>query len=253
MLKKYPRYVSVAAPAVTILVVVLVWQAAAFGLQIPERLLPAPSAIWAALTENFSSVIAADMLISIQNILLGYCIAIPIGFGIAMICSQFKVVTRAATPLLIILMVTPMATLVPVFKLFWGAGDFLKVLVIVLQTAPVVALNSLTGFSNPPSGNVDVLRSMGCGRWKIFFKAAVPNAMPQVFTGLKLGCILGTIASMVADMSIGQGGLGYRISVYASFAATSSAFATILIAAVLGVVLFQIVSLIERLSTAWNR
>lgn len=121
----------------------------------------------------------------------------------------------------------------------------------MLQTAPVVALNSLTGFSNPPRQNVDVMRTMGCGRWKTFFKVAVPNAMPQVFTGLKLGCILGTIASMVADIPVGQGGLGYRISIYASFAATASAFATILVAAVLGVALFQLVSPAERRLTTW--
>ena len=252
MPKKYPKYVGIAAPIIAILLILLVWEGAARGMNIPEKLLPAPSAIFTALAQNFSAVIAPDLVISVQNILLGYIIAVPIGFCIAMICSQFKLIVRAATPVLIILMVTPMATLVPVFKLFWGAGNLLKIVVIVLQTAPVVALNSLTGFSNPPKNNVDVLKAMGCGHWKIFFKAAVPNAMPQVFTGLKLGCILGTIASMVADMSVGQGGLGYRISIYASFAATASAFATILVAAALGVLLFQLVSVIERLTTTWN-
>ena len=76
--------------------------------------------------------------------------------------------------------------------------------------------------------------------------------MPQVFTGLELGCILGTIASMGADMSVGQGGLGYRISVYASFAATSSAFATILVAAAVGVILFEIVATIEKFVITWK-
>ena len=53
-------------------------------------------------------------------------------------------------------------------------------------------------------------------------------------------------------MSVGQGGLGYRVSVYASFAATSSAFATIIVAAVVGVVLFEIVAFIERLVMKWK-
>ena len=250
--KKYPKYMDFAAPAVAIVIILGIWEAITRIFQISEKLLPAPSAIFASLVHNFADVISVDLMISVQNILLGYLIAVPVGFAIAMICSQFKFVIHAATPVLIILMVTPMATLVPVFKLFYGATSFLKIVVIVLQTAPVIALNSLTGFSSPPKNNVDVLRAMGCGRWRTFFKAAVPNAMPQVFTGLKLGCILGTIASMVADMAVGQGGLGYRIQVYASFAATASAFATILIAAALGVVLFQIVSLIERLATTWN-
>lgn len=245
------KVLPVLAPLVAVLLVVVLWQIIVTAAQVPERLLPSPAAIGSSLAENFTAVILKDLTISAKNIALGYLIAVPLGFVIAAVCSQFKLVVRAVTPVLIILMVTPMATLVPVFKLFWGASSSLKILVIVLQMAPVVALNSLTGFANPPAKNVDVLRAMGCGRWRVFFKVTIPNAMPQVFTGLKLGCILGTIASMVADMAVGQGGLGYRIQIYAAYAATSSAFATILVAAAVGVVLFQLVSLLEKRVTTW--
>ncbi len=252
MNKKNSKLLTVAAPVVTVVLVLIAWEVITKAAGIPEKLLPAPSDIFESLVENFSTVILKDLTISVKNIAKGYLIAVPLGFVIAAVCSQSRIITRAVTPVLIILMVTPMTTLVPVFKLFWGANSFLKIVVIVLQMAPVIALNSLTGFANPPGRNVDVLKAMGCGRWRIFFKVAVPNAMPQVFTGLKLGCILGTIASMVADMSVGQGGLGYRITIYAAFAATASAFATILVASVVGVALFLAVSRVERLVTTWK-
>lgn len=251
-MKSKSKVMSIVAPLIAILIVAGIWEALVRIMQVSEKLIPAPSAILISLVENFGDVIAPDLLISIKNILMGYLVAVPIGFLISALCSQFKIVTKAITPILIILMITPMSTLVPIFKLNLGATASLKILVIVLQTAPVIALNSLAGFANPPQNNVDVLRAMGCGRWQIFFRVAVPHALPQVFTGLELGCILGTIASMGADMSVGQGGLGYRVSVYASFAATSSAFATIIIAAVVGVVLFEIVSTIEKLVVSWK-
>lgn len=251
-MKSKSKVMSIVAPLIAILIVAGIWEALVRIMQVSEKLIPAPSAILISLVENFGNVIAPDLLISIKNILMGYLVAVPIGFLISALCSQFKIVTKAITPILIILMITPMSTLVPIFKLNLGATASLKILVIVLQTAPVIALNSLAGFANPPQNNVDVLRAMGCGRWQIFFRVAVPHALPQVFTGLELGCILGTIASMGADMSVGQGGLGYRVSVYASFAATSSAFATIIIAAVVGVVLFEIVSTIEKLVVSWK-
>lgn len=251
-MKSKSKIMSILAPVIAILVVAGVWELLVKVMQVSEKLIPAPSAIVASLIENFGDVIAPDLVISIQNILIGYMIAVPVGFLISAICSQFKIVTKAVTPILIILMITPMSTLVPIFKLNLGASASLKILVIALQTAPVIALNSLAGFANPPQNNVDVLKAMGCGRWQTFFRVAVPHALPQVFTGLELGCILGTIASMGADMSVGQGGLGYRVSVYASFAATSSAFATIIIAAVVGVVLFEIVSTIEKLVISWK-
>lgn len=246
------KMANVVLPAAAVFATAAIWEVLVRTMQISEKLIPAPSAIMQSLAKNFGQVIAPDLWISVQNILMGYLIAVPIGFLISAICSQFKIVTKAVTPLLIILMITPMSTLVPIFKLNLGASASLKVLVIALQTAPVIALNSLAGFSNPPRNNVDVLRAMGSGRWQIFFRVTLPHALPQVFTGLELGCILGTIASMGADMSVGQGGLGYRVSVYASFAATSSAFATILIAAAVGVVLFEIVSVIEKFVVSWK-
>lgn len=251
-MKSKSKLMSIAAPIIAVLLVLLVWELLCRGLHVSEKLVPMPSAIFTALTENFQKVIAPDLWISVKNIVIGYLIAVPIGFVIAAVCSQFKLVTRAATPLLIILMVTPMSTLVPIFKLNMGVSATLKILVIVLQVAPVIALNSLNGFANPPERNVCVLKAMGCSRWQIFFRVAFPNALPHVFTGLELGCILGTIASMGADMSVGQGGLGYRVSIYASFAATASAFATIIIAAVVGVVLFEIVATIERFVMSWK-
>ena len=252
MKKSESKLMPVAAPIVAALILLLAWEAVTRLLQIPEKLLPAPSAIIAALAENFADVIYKDLLISAKNIAIGYVLAVPLGFIAAALAAQFKLVVRAITPVLIILMVTPMATLVPIFKLTMGADSSLKIIVIVLQMAPVVALNSLTGFANPPKNNVDVMKAMGCGRWRTFFKVNIPNAMPHVFTGLKLGCILGTIASMVADMSVGQGGLGYRIKIYASYASTASAFATIFVAAVVGVVLFQIVSFLEKKIIVWK-
>lgn len=246
------KIMNILAPVIAAIIILIAWELIVKGLHISEKLIPAPSGIWKSLIENFGPVIFKDLCISVKNIVIGYIIAVPVGFIIAALCSQFKLITKSITPLLIILMITPMSTLVPIFKLNMGASSMLKILVIVLQVTPVVALNSLVGFSNPPEKNVLVLKSMGCGRWKTFFNATFPNALPQVFTGMELGCILGTIASMGADIAVGQGGLGYRVSIYASFTATSSAFATIVVAAVVGVVLFEIVSTIERFVMKWK-
>lgn len=243
---------KVLAPIIAVVIVIVFCELVSRIFHISERLFPAPSAVFSSLAENFGSVIAADLIISLQNIFLGYIIAVPIGFVIAALCSQVKLISRAVTPLLIILMITPMSTLVPIFKLNIGTGSSIKILVIVLQVVPVIALNSLDGFSNPPEQNVKVLKAMGCGRWSIFFRVVFPNAFPQVFTGMELGCILGTISSMSADMAVGQGGLGYRVSVYASFAATSSAFATILVAALVGLLFFEIIQTIQKFVMTWK-
>jgi ABC-type nitrate/sulfonate/bicarbonate transport system permease component len=94
---------------------------------------------------------------------------------------------------------------------------------------------------------------LGCGKWESFFRVTVPGAMPQIFTGLKLGCILCTIAAMSSDVSVGQGGLGYRISMASALSATDTAYAAIVVAAFIGVALFMTVSFVESKVLTWNR
>lgn len=250
--KTKTKALGIAAPIVLIVILLVAWQICCIAFQISFHLLPKPTEIFGALGRGFVSVILPDTLVSLRVMLIGYVIAVPLGLIIAAISSQFKLAVRTITPVLIILMVTPMATLVPEFKLFWGVSPSIKVLVVVLQCTPVIAVNSIAGFVNVPQSKRDLMGAFGCGKWESFFRVAVPNALPQVFVGLKLGCILCIIAAMSADLSVGQGGLGYRIAVASSMSATDTAYAAILVAAVIGVLLYLLVSFIESKLITWK-
>lgn len=251
-MKKKSKIYNIFAPIVLILVLIIIWQVSCSVFNISFHLLPKPTEILGALGRNFQSAILPDMLKSLQVMLIGYLIAVPLGFVVAAFASQFKFFVRMFTPVLVILMVTPMATLVPIFKLFLGVSPMVKVLIVVLQCTPVIAVNSISGFTNVPQNKIDVMNGLGCKKWETFFRVTVPNAMPEIFVGLKLGCILCTIAAMSADLSVGQGGLGYRISISASNSATDTAYATILVAAIIGVALYMLVSFIERKIVTWK-
>jgi ABC-type nitrate/sulfonate/bicarbonate transport system permease component len=109
----------------------------------------------------------------------------------------------------------------------------------------------LSGFQTTENAKLELMRAMGASRLQTFIKVIFPNAMPQVFTGLKLGCIFSTIAAMSADLAAGKQGLGYRIQQYSSLIMTEMAFGTILIVALIGIVLFQIVLTIEKRVILW--
>ncbi|MFT9055638.1 MAG: ABC transporter permease [Ethanoligenens sp.] len=252
MMRANSKAFHILAPLAVIAALLLVWQVGCTVFQVSFHLLPKPTQIFSALGRNFAAAIYPDMIISLRVMLIGYLIAVPLGFAVAAIASQFKLAVRTLLPVLIILMVTPMATLVPEFKLFWGVSPAIKIVVVILQCAPVIAVNSITGFINVSADKRNLMKAFGCGRWETFFRVVIPNAMPQVFTGLKLGCILCTIAAMSADLSVGQGGLGYRIAVASSMSATDTAYAAILIAAVIGVLLYMVVSVIESRVITWK-
>lgn len=251
-MKSTSKAVNFLAPVTVIILLLVIWQAGCSIFHISFHLLPKPTEIFTALRRNFADTIFPDMLLSLRVMLIGYLVAVPLGFMIAAAASQFKIAVRTITPVLIILMVTPMATLVPEFKLFLGVSPAVKVLIVILQCTPVIAVNSLTGFAHVPEDKRNLMKAMGCGRWETFLRVTIPNAMPQIFTGLKLGCILCTIAAMSADISVGQGGLGYRIAISSSHSATDTAYAAIVTAAVIGVLLYSLVSLIERKAVTWK-
>ncbi|MDR0875473.1 MAG: ABC transporter permease subunit [Clostridiales Family XIII bacterium] len=246
------KAVNICAPIIVIILLIILWQIICTVTNISFHVLPKPGEVGTALVENFRGTILLDTMASVKVMLIGYCIAVPLGFVIAAISSQFTLAVRSIMPVLIILMLTPMATLVPIFKLFWGVDPTLKILIVVLQCTPVIAVNSLSGFIYVPEAKKELMRALGCRKWESFFRVTVPNAMPQIFTGLKLGCILCTIAAMSADISVGQGGLGYRIQVASSLSATDLAYAAIVVAAILGVALYMIVSVIESRIVTWK-
>ena len=247
--RKKPIYYI--APIVLFASIVALLEILVVALDISRTVLPAPHAIWNHMRANFVRDILPHMLFTLRIILTGYFVAIPLGMLIAAVSSQFNLLIKAITPLNILLVVTPMITLVPLLMLWMGFDARVRIVVVILQATPIIAINTLTGFCRTEGAKLELMRSMGASRLQTFFKVIFPNALPQVFTGLKLGCIFSTIAAMSADIAAGREGLGFRIQMYAGLIMTEMAFGTILVVVIIGIVLFQIVSSIEKRIIVW--
>lgn len=247
--KKDPIYYI--APVLLLIGLIALWEIVVVVSGVSRTILPAPHAIAAVMSKNFVRDILPQMFFTLRVILTGYIVAIPLGILIAAVCSQFKLLIKALTPLIILLVVTPMITMVPLFMLWMGFDSKVRVIVVILQATPIIALNTLTGFTTTEGAKLELMRSMGASRLQTFIKLIFPNALPQVFTGLKLGCIFSTIAAMSADLAAGKEGLGYRIQQYSSLIMTEMAYGTILVVALIGIILFQIVVMIERRVIVW--
>jgi len=249
--KKRKKPIYVIGPIVLFVSLVLLLEILVAALDISRTVLPAPHTIWNDMRMNFVRDILPHMFYTLRVILTGYFIAIPLGMLIAAVSSQFKLLFKAIMPLNILLVVTPMITLVPLLMMLMGFDFRVRIIVVVLQATPIIAINTLTGFSRTEGLKLELMRSMGASRLQTFFKVVFPNALPQVFTGLKLGCIFSTIAAMSADLAAGREGLGFRISMYAGLVMTEMAFGTILVVIIIGIVLFQIVATIEKRVIVW--
>jgi NitT/TauT family transport system permease protein len=201
---------------------------------------------------NFRSVILPELLFTLKIIGAGYAISILAGFLIAAVCSQSRLLARSVTPVAVTFMVTPTIILIPIFMVFLGFSPIVRVAAVALQCAPIIVLNTLTGFTAIEQSQREMLLAHGCSKWQIFTKFTVFNAMPQIFTGLKLGCIISIIAALGADFAMGKIGLGYRIKISSSMVALDMVFATIIVAALVGIIMFEAVSFIEKHVVVWR-
>jgi NitT/TauT family transport system permease protein len=183
----------------------------------------------------------------------GFLIGVPLGIGFAAVLSQYQIIEKAFKPYVIFLVTTPMLTLVPLFMMWLGFGSRARILVVILQTIPIVTLNSITGFSSVEKFKLDLARSLGATKRQTFFKIVFPNAMPQVFTGIKLGGIFATIAALGAQFAGAKNGFGNRIIYFSRLIETEISFACIVLVALIGITLFTVISRIERSVVNWKK
>jgi len=242
---------NILAPLVVLIIIFVVWEASTRLFNIPRTVFPSISSIIILTIKNFPVNIWSHMLVTIRTALLGMLIAIPLGILLAAVFSQFKILRYGMTPITLILVVTPMITLVPLFMLWVGFDPEPRFLVVVVQCTPIILLNTLTGFCQTPVRYTELMKGYGAKKLTTFIKVVFPNALPQVFTGVKLGCIFSTIASTSIEMVAGQPGLGYRVTYFSSQIQTELVYGCILCIAFIGLSLYTIVNSVEKRVVTW--
>lgn len=220
---------------------------------ISRTVLPTPTAILTETIQNFGSDLLPHFLFTLKVVVIGFVVATILGMTLAALFSQYDLIVKAVSPFIILLVVTPMITIVPLFMLWLGFDPNIRIFVVILQAAPIIMLNTLSGFTSVETEKLELMRSMGANKLQTFFKVILPNAMPQVFTGIKLGCIFSTIGAISADFVGGSIGLGFRILQYSGLVMTEMTYGTILIVALIGIMLYQLVSFTEGKVIVWRK
>jgi NitT/TauT family transport system permease protein len=219
---------------------------------ISETVLPAPTSIIKALGTHFFKDLLPYFFETVFVIFAGFIIGAPLGITLAAILSQFVLLKKTFHPFVIMLCTTPLITLIPLFMLWLGYDMWVKIVIVVFQMIPIIALNSITGFSSIESSKLELMDAYGASKKEKFFKAIFPNALPNVFTGIRLSSIFATIATISCEFTGFKGGLGTRVVYYAKFIQTDLVFAIIVVIAFIGLAMFSLVNFIESKVVRWN-
>jgi ABC-type nitrate/sulfonate/bicarbonate transport system permease component len=250
--KKKKNIMTTIAPLLLLVFIVLFLDFIIRAAGINRIVLPTPAEVVRLTADALVKDLWFHFTFNVKVIFVGMLAAVTLGMLLAAIASQVKLIVQAITPVVVLLVVTPMITLIPLMQLWLGSNPNIRILVVMVSCTPIIMLNTLTGFTNIETSKLELAKSMGASKMQIFAKVIFPNAMPQVFTGIKLGCIFSTIGSVTADFVYGMQGLGFKIQQYTKYVMTEQIYGSIILIAIIGFVLYKIVAMIERKVVIWK-
>jgi NitT/TauT family transport system permease protein len=240
------RMAGLLYPLSTLVGLIALWQIASILFALPSYLLPAPSAIIAAMASNSAILIKQSIATSVE-ILLGFALSIVVGVPLALAIYLWKPFARTVYPLLISSQAVPKVAIAPLFLVWFGFGLMPKVLIAFLIAFFPVVINTAMGLAALEREKIYLARSMGLGRFATFFKIQLPNALPSIFAGLKISITFAVVGAVVGEFVGGQGGLGYLLLIANGNMDTALLFAGIVALTLLGIVFFALIGLLERL------
>jgi NitT/TauT family transport system permease protein len=240
------RIAALIYPIGMMVALIAIWETSSFLFAIPPYLLPAPSAIVQSMDANAAVLIRQSFGTTVE-ILLGFALSVAVGVPLALAIYLWRPFERAIYPLLISSQAVPKVAVAPLFLVWFGFGLLPKVLIAFLIAFFPVVINTVMGLAALEREKVYLAQSMGLGYFATFFKIQLPNALPSIFAGLKISITLAVVGAVVGEFIGGQGGLGYLLLIANGNMDTALLFAGIVALTVLGVVLFAIIGLVERL------
>ena len=248
---KQPSLVArILPPVVTFLGAVVLWEIVVRACDVPEYMVPAPSAVGTAAAKN-AGPLARGFLLTAQGALLGWLLSALVGVATAVVLAASRTLERAVYPFTVFLQTVPLVTIAPLLVIWFGYG--LRPVIasaFVVSLFPVIA-NTLTGLRSVDPNLRDLFRLYGASRGARLFKLELPSALPSMFTGFRISAGLAVIGAIVGEFFTSyageDAGLGVLVTSWLKQYHTDRVFAAVALASLLGLLLFAAVNAAGRL------
>jgi NitT/TauT family transport system permease protein len=244
---------KVVVSTVGLLLLVAVWQ-----------FLPEWGVVDKTFVPPFSEVISAwwhllkegtlwhDTKASLIRALGGFAIAVVIGVPLGLLIGWYRLAAEVLNPVLELFRNTAALSLLPVFILIMGIGESSKIAFVAYACIWPVLLNTISGVESVDPLLVKSSRSLGFGSFRTFQKVVLPAAVPTIFTGIRLAGSFSLLVLIAAELVGANSGLGFLITYSQQNFAIPNMYAAIITISMIGIVLNQLLLLLERHFSTWK-
>ena len=222
------------------LLLFIVWELGVRMFGVKEYLLPPPTKVWTEFFKRYDTVMASAW-VTTQEILAGYALAVVVSVPLALWIAYSRFMESAVYPVIVFLQIVPKIAIAPLFIIWFGFGFTPKLLLVFLLSFFPIVVASIAGFKSVDPDIMDFARTTGAGGWTCSRKIRLPQALPHIFTGLKVGAALSATAAVVAEFVASDKGLGYLLLQYNGQLETPMVFAIVVLLSLIGLAVYYAV------------
>lgn len=239
-------------PFLVALAMLGLWEFACRYWNLPAFILPPPSQILATSVIEFP-LLMRHCLSTAAECLLGIVFALLIGVPLAAGMFLLPGLEKAVAPFLVASQSVPVFALAPLLVIWFGYGMSSKVLMAALVIFFPITISLLDGLKSCDKDYQALFRLIGAGKWQTFRLLNWPWALPQFFSGLKVGVSVAAIGAVIGEWVGSQQGLGYLMIQANARMKTDRVFAAILYLTVLGLFFWKTVNALEQHFVYWKK
>ncbi len=240
-----------AIPWLVIVGLFLFWELAIFVANVPDFILPAPSAMFSAFWE-WKDAILEHSWVTFYATLIGFLMSMVGGLALGVAIGSSVLWYRGLYPLLIGFNTIPKVALVPLLVMWFGIGVVPAVLTAFLLSFFPIVVNVATGIATVEPELQDVLRSLGARKSVILWKVSIPRSLPYFFASLKVAITLAFVGTIVSETVAANAGIGHLMLVASSRLEVDLAFAALFVIAAMGIAMYMITVMVEERTTRWS-
>jgi NitT/TauT family transport system permease protein len=246
------RWLAAMNCALVLVCLLVLWQAVVWINHLPAYILPGPLTVAGVVGRRYPSLLRS-LWITSEEAAGGLAGSIVAGVAAAMVFAQWRWLRQALYPYTILLQTVPIVAISPLIINWAGPGIFaVTVVAFIICLAPIIA-NTTQGLISVDENLIALFTMHRTTPAQMLFKLRLPNAMPNLFTGIRISAGISVIGALTGEWfagstRVGEGGLGYAIIYASNQMETGYLFALVLAATVLGFAFFFVVMFVEWLA-----
>ena len=245
---------KVAKQSIVLVALFLLWEIAPrIGLVDPAFFPSFSNVVIAWWNLVISGELFTHFLASITRSVSGFGLALLIAIPLGLIIGWYPLARELLNPVMELFRNTAALALLPVFMLLLGIGETSKIAIVLFACTWPILLNTIAAVGNVDPLLIKSARSMNISSFKLFLKVILPASVPTIFTGIRMAGTGAILVLIAAEMVGAKEGLGYLITYSQYNFQIPEMYAGILTIALLGVLINQSLSMLERKFSKWKQ